>query len=38
MDSIKKRLVILEKDGKELSFKIPLLHIRRIEEWWEKNS
>jgi two-component system, LytTR family, response regulator len=34
----KKRLVILEKDKKEYSFKIPLLHIREIENWWEKNN
>jgi two-component system, LytTR family, response regulator len=34
----KKRVVILEKNGKEIIFKIPLLHIRSLEEWWEKTN
>ncbi len=34
----KKRIVILEKEKKEYFFKIPLLHIREIENRWEKNN
>lgn len=34
----KKRTAILQKDGKEYTFKIPLLNIRKIESFIDKNS
>jgi two-component system LytT family response regulator len=34
----KKRSLILMKDGKEFSFKVPLLNIRKIENYIDESS